>query len=362
MSKKYALLSLLLSANLFAAPAKAPTMTQTTTCTGASCNKTVTTTDMQLPAISCLNKNGPFAFASFLYWQSGFNDAIITSEATPVGTGGVAFDLNDQSLDFDFNPGVKAGLGWNLEHDGWSPIVLWTYMHSSPSQTWTSATPNLVTALNLPATSGLFTELLGENVPAGTNVQANWHLNFNAIDFELGKDLALSPYFLTRMFGSLKVGSVNNNLIVNYTGVSTATGAWPDQIYTASNQSWIVGPRVGSNINFGIGKNFSFMATVATYVYACIFEPEVTSGVTLPDFAGGGLLAGFPVGHHETTSQTSLEPGFDLYFGFNWGHCFPNKAYLNLSAGYEFQYYGAVINQFQSLSFNGLNASVMLDF
>lgn len=339
MPKKYMLLSLLLSANLFAA---STTTTTKSTTTQPSTTFTETTASPRIPAVTCMEKNGLFGYASFLYWQSGFNAATVTTDVTGPANG-VALNYQDHSLKFAFNPGFKLGIGANLQHDGWSPIVLWTYMHSSPSQSWTSADHSLLNDLNLD--SSVPASIFGAN-----EVNTKWHLNFNAIDLEIGKDLPLSPFYMSRMFGSLKLASVNNQLIVNYNGLVNTTTGLPsaNQAYTSKNQSWLVGPRVGTNVYFGIVKDFSFMATVATYVFACMAEPKVTT------YAGAGK--------RQTSSQTSIAPGFDLYLGFNYGHCFAKKAYVNFSAGYEFQYYGAAISQFQSLSFNGLNATVLVNF
>ena len=285
---------------------------------------------------------------SFTYWQSRYNDAIITSEITPVaGNTGIASQANDKLLPFSFNPGFKIGVGTNLDKLGWSPMIMWTYMHSSPSKKWTSGSHNLLADLMLSSAPG--------NTLLSNNVQAKWNLNFNAIDIEFGKETPVSSYFMTRMFGSIKLASISNKLNVTYKNIVDAkANNWADESYKATNQSWLVGPRGGTNIYFGLAKDFGFMATTATYVYACMLNPEVTKSIATP--------LGTPIGSIEKTKDTNIGAGFDLYLGLNWGHCFKNKGYMNVSAGYEFQYYGAVISEVLPLSFNGLNASVVFEF
>jgi hypothetical protein len=315
---------------------------------------------------NCLDKNGPFVIASFLYWGSQMTEGVVTSEYTPVGSNGIAFNLSDKTIPTHYNPGFKVGIGSTMKKGTWSPMVLWTYMHSSPSKTWTSADHSLICDFALPVTQAYQSPLGGDILPGANVVHADWTLNFNSVDLEMGKTFVVSDDFAIRPFGCVKLASVFNKFQVSYIDVQSTTpfgqSLWADQFVTKENKAYLVGPRGGVNNYFRFAKDFGFLASVATSLLAVIDNPTVKANVSVPTSPLTLLPAGTPIGNKQSRRETNLQPQFDLFMGFDWGHCFKNKTYVNIAVGYEMQWYAATINAMQSLNMYGLTVDFLFDF
>jgi hypothetical protein len=327
----------------------------------ASCKpKPPTPAPTPIPAAyACLERNGPFVIASFLYWGNQMSEGVVTSEYTAVGTNGIAYNLKDYSIPAHYNPGFKVGVGATLKEGMWSPMVLWTYMHSNPNKTWDSTTHSLITDLTSPVLNNYQFTLDGETLIGANNVQASWTLNFNSIDVEMGRTFIVGEDFIVRPFGCVKLGSVLNKLDVTYSNLLNLNSAatWPNQTVVKKNQAWLVGPRVGVNNYFRFVKDFGIIASVATSLLAVIDNPKVYTHVTGP--AG---LAGASLGNSETKSETNIQPEFDLFIGLDWGHCFKKATFFSIAVGYEMQWYASVINASQSLNMYGLTVDLLFDF
>lgn len=314
-----------------------------------------------LGAFVCVPGTSTFVVVSGLIWKTQMTDSWVTSRTCDVSESGISSKHNDQAMQFDCNPGFKIGVGTNFSKFGWSTFARWTYMHTSPSATWHSDSHSLSNLLAHPVTeSATYPAAYGS---LGANkVHADWGLNFNAIDAELGKNFQIAPNIMQRAFGCLRVVSVNSKLTVTYSDLTSSglngspgTTVWPDQTVQMKNQAWLIGPRIGLNNSFGIFGDFGILATVATSIFIATDSPKYIARVSLPGGAG-------PVGVKAKAPQTLLRPGFDAFLGMNWSHCFPGKMYLSLTAGYEAQYFSQAVNPYQSLNMYGFTFTSIIDF
>lgn len=317
--------------------------------------------EQRLGIFECIEGTPTFVVFSYLLWKTQMTDSWVTSRITAPNADGIGVSKNDQTMQFHCNSGFKIGVGRNFVKQGWSTLTRWTYIHSSPHRSWHSENHSLINTLARPSTeSATYPAKYGD---LGANrVEADWRLNFNAIDIELGKNFEISPSVIQRAFVCLRMASVNSKLHVVYSdlvgagnnGVQGAT-IWPDQTVEVKNQAWLVGPRMGINESFGIYGDFGIVATVATSIFVATDSPRYTTHVNLP--SGGGAT-----GVKTKAPQTLLRPGFDVFLGANWNHCFPNKLYLGTTLGFEAEFFNQAINPVQSLNMFGFTGTMIVYF
>lgn len=307
------------------------------------------------PAGGCIGENGPFITASYLYWKARMTDSTVTAKYNASTQTGIAADLDLQSMPFSYDSGFKLGFGKVLQHDSWSTLINWTWLESHPHKIWSSPTPIYTNYL---------TESLTDKVVAtgkipfilAEQVKANWDFNFNTVNLELGKIFAMSSYASGRAYGSVLLGRVYNKLHVSYNTLADVENddySPPNESISLKNTSWLVGPRVGATTYLTFLKGINFIANLATTVLWVDYDPQVLATVSYAGESVGGKTKG---------RQQNWQPGFELFLGLDWGHCFKKKVYANIALGYEIQYYGAVIDAYQSLNLNGLTATFRFDF
>lgn len=114
----------------------------------------------------------------------------------------LAFPSSYRHLKANWDPGGRVGIGFNSSCDGWDYYFNWTYIHNKSSSS-TSAE----FAGDIPETAESGVLDLWQNTglnPIYDKVSATWRLNFNQVDFELGRKYWLSPCFNLRPYAGLR--------------------------------------------------------------------------------------------------------------------------------------------------------------
>jgi hypothetical protein len=324
---------------------------------GLSQKNTLTTTNTRTAsAVNCFGDHGYFTSASLLFFQGNYVAPVITATHSTPNELGVGQEFNSKLLPNKLSPGCKVIFGKLLKHDEWSPLLLWTFFHANPKKTWKSNDSVFAPYLNSDVIKNFVLATAGTiQSPLANYVHTKWDMTFNSLDVEIGKNTVYSPFFATRSFGTIKAARVTNKLRADYKGLSNN---WFDQSYLASNNAWLVGPRGGVNIYFSFIKDFGLAISTATSIYGVFSDLTTTQKVITPPGTGGNKS----IGVKSNTKEFHIAPGFDGYFGLNYGHCFQKKFYLNTSLGYEVQFLGSAISPSQPLFMHGLNLTFLLNF
>lgn len=242
-----------------------------------------------------------FLTADFIYWtvrQDGMFHAV-----SGVGAGVPKGKVHD--LDWEWDPGVKVGLGFNLPHDGWDIYAEYTWIKSSASDT-TSAS-NLISywSINV-APLTLVSECLElAGIYHSTMSSWNW----------LGIPI-LAKYLKLRIHVGLE-------------------GAWIDQKYnveqvlTADNSVdrlalkqdfWGVGLRAGMNTSWQFTYEWSFFGDFDLAILWGEFDLDRTDSNTP---AGGARTININTG----VSPYTFEPTLAITAGFRWETWFLENRY-----------------------------------
>ena len=140
-------------------------------------------------------------FADFIYWYTGETvDWSFTLEQNPD-----SFIDSFKTFGFDWAPGFRVGLGYNMLHDQWDTKASFTWFQSKAS----GQTNGVVT----PA---FFAARLSLLEPFSTG-KASIHIHYNIFDWDLGRCFFVSKYLLLRPSIGLKGGWINQNIYTYWT-------------------------------------------------------------------------------------------------------------------------------------------------
>lgn len=234
------------------------------------------------------------------------------------------------ALDFDWNWGVRTGLGYTLDHDAWNTRLFYTWFHSQgKSQLMASA--DYVVQSQFIASDFIY------RAPLFQEAAIRWALLFNMFDWDLGRNCPLSRFLCFRHYLGLKGGWIHQNVHIH----------WIDPTYQAlekiKHNFWAVGPKGGVDSKWILGNIqkhcFSLFGDFASaFMWGhwdlCNDSLHDTRDITTHNF--------FPA-----RDLGSLM--FQTIAGFEWN--FEQKdLYFSLHLGYEMQIWLEHLQFFQHFS------------
>lgn len=254
-----------------------------------------------------------FLTMDFLYWtvrQDGMFYAV--TGAAINGPKGQVYDL-----DWNWNPGFKGGLGFNLPHDGWDIFAEYTWIHSDArdSKTQNAAESTMIPYWNVTGfTPGTLVKAMGE-----------WDVHFNNATLDLGRNAYLSQYMKLRLFAGLQAAWINQDYKARYTNDLLESGR-----VRLDQEFWGIGLRAGLNDTFQFTKNFSFFADFSLALLWGKFDLDRCDKIV-----AGGV--------EETTLRTGVSPWTEepvacIGAGFRYDGWFCNDNFHFLfQAGWDHQ-------------------------
>lgn len=254
-----------------------------------------------------------FLTADFIYWtvrQDGMFYAISGSGVD--ATGGSV-----QDLDWSWDPGFKAGLGFNLPHDGWDIFAEYTWVYSNASDTTSKSA----------ATSTLIPYWNVTGFTPGTLVKAqgDWDVHCNNVTLDLGRNAYLSQYMKLRLFAGLQAAWINQDYKARFDNESGETGT-----VRLDQEFWGIGLRTGLNNTFQFTKNFSFFGDLSLALLWGKFDLDRHDSTT----SGGVTRQTLKTGVNPWTE----EPVIDIAAGFRYDvWLFEDGFHMLLQAGWEHQ-------------------------
>jgi len=113
-----------------------------------------------------------------------------------------------QSIRHDMRPGLRVGLGYRIPDSGWEIAGYYTYLHSRGDE------------ITLAPPGGLLYPLLTRPglTDSADRAVAFSRLNYNVYDLEIGKTMHVDESTQLRMYGGVRVASIQQALGATYTG------------------------------------------------------------------------------------------------------------------------------------------------
>lgn len=232
-------------------------------------------------------------------------------------TQGTVQGFSDDHSDFGYNPGMRFGVGFFLDHDAWALDFNWTWLNITNYKHGNQTTSGGV-VIPLYAT--------GQGTPAeafGTQSSACWNASYNTLDASLAKPYHVSRYLVMAPFFGFRAAWIDQHFSVDYGG-STPTDRF---IHHSDNDFWGFGSRAGLATDWILGKGWCLFGNMA---FSMLFGKfEIDQNLTYPD----GSTDGFDLDYDFYQNV----PNMELILGIGWGKYFDkNKYHIGLRAAYEF--------------------------
>lgn len=319
------------------------------------------------PCVSC----GADAFVTgeFLYWTAredhlsyAQTTGTVTSGSAPTTTKGKAFHP-----EWKFRPGFRVGVGMLFDHDGWDIYANYTWQRFNDIKS--HASPE--------GTTILVDDVWFINGGAGTSsnffssASSKWHLEFNVVDLELGRNFFVSRHLQLRPHFGLKGTWQEQKMDVFFNGVSSTTSnsvttVFPfDSASYNKNEYWGIGIRTGLDAAWHFTKSFSMIGEAAISGLWEGFE------VSRQDFVHNQSRDTYTSSENLNDNFHTIKPVVELYLGLRWETWFCCDSYhMSVEAGWEEQFWGDQNQFFQivtetrlgDLSLQGLTVKARFDF
>ncbi len=281
-------------------------------------------------------------FASALYWRAGETvdwAHVLTSSSNSVQD-------SYKTIAFNWDPGFRIGLGYNMIHDQWDTQITYTKFQTEATDHGSG-----------PITSGFLAARLSLLEPFQTG-KIRFNLHYNMFDWDLGRSFLVSRSLSLRPFIGIKAGWIDQTIHAEWTKPNFSAKE------SVKNNFEGAGPRGGVNGQWILGN-------VNRHVFSLI----------------GNVAGAFMWGHWTLRDQftdtfltkTSVPMKnrnfgalmLQALLGVEWGFNFDNnRSHFSLKASYEIQDW---MNHFQvftndsgtdnlDLFLQGLTMGLRLDF
>jgi hypothetical protein len=316
--------------------------------------------DLNCPKDVCMYVTGLAIQAK----QDGMAYAISNANGTSLPlTGGKVLGFSHDNHDFDYNPGIRAGLGFLVNHDTWAINFDWTWVNITNYRSYGAENAGVL----LP----LWTTPIGPALTSWQSASASWSAHYNTLDANIGKPYHISHYFLLKPHFGVRAAWIDQHFSVHYGGTFNAQS---NAVHHGDNNFWGFGTRAGVNTVWMIGKGWNLFANMAAALLFGKFDIDQQIGL------GSGVAnTGFDI--DEDFYQNV--PNMEMQFGISWNRYFNQQKYrMGFAVAYEFhqwwdqfnmrKFYGSVTSattyQLQSdtasrgnLSLNGFSLSIYCD-
>lgn len=309
------------------------------------------------PPVCCEEpKPGPFAFAypfdmdlncprDFYFHVDGLamqakqdgmefilRDSTTITSTTSL-TNGEVEGFTGRNHDWKYQPGMRVGFGFYLDHDAWNLDFNWTWLNIAEYKKLSTGTSGGVL---IPLW------LFGASTPAGQigpEASAVWNADYNTFDIKLAKPYHVSRYFVVSPHFGLRGAWIDQHFSVGYKGSTSTT----QTTHHGDNDFWGVGARCGLNTDWILGKGWSLYGNLAASMLFGKFE--IDQKLNLP----GSGVDGYNVDYQYYQNTPNLE----IVIGVGWGTFFNKKRnHVGLTAAYEFHEWFDQLNMRRFISGN----------
>ncbi len=276
-----------------------------------------------------------WARADFLYWKAHEKSFVLTNKTSPVFTTDDYTQTKVLTPHFDWDPGVRLGVGYHSCDDCWDTAFYWTHYHASLNQKQHTDNNDLT---NVNDQLGMFPIWsLSDDIIAGdyaSDARLQGKLSLDLYDLNFGCNFYCMECLQIQPYVGLRGAYIRQSAHVKYSGGIFLIGIidggvqlnGTDLIHLTNN-FWGVGPRVGVAPEWYLGQGFS--------IYG--------------DAAISGLLGKFNVQQKETFLEnvrshhkknfTRFRYVADFSIGLEWNCCLCDIYDLCLRLGYEYHFF-----------------------
>ena len=232
----------------------------------------------------------------------------------------LGFSGGSSNRDYHYNPGMRVGCGFYLDHDAWQLDFNWTWLNITNRRSVNPGSSSdvlipllLIPNSDFPNTSG-----------TGQGVSAVWNAHYDTFDIRLSKPYHVSRYLVFNPHFGLRGGWIDQHFSAHYGNVTSVSSAH-DIVTHLENDFWGVGSRIGFDSDWILGKGWTLFANFAGSLLFGKFDVTESSTYLTSD--------GYDV---EDTHYQNVT-NYELELGLGWSQYFSKDRYcFGLRAAYEF--------------------------
>jgi len=184
-------------------------------------------------------------------------------EAAAIQTLNNLINASYETLDFKWDFGFKAGIGYNSACDGWDLGILWTWYKGRGSSHVEAQADDNQTLLPL---WSAYSPIQG-SVLYATDIETNWNLDLNLIDLDLGREFWSSKYVALRPFVGLRIAYLKQSYDLEHKGGSfTADDETVNNFVDLENDFHGVGIRAGLDSIWNLGCGWGIYGNMAASI------------------------------------------------------------------------------------------------
>ena len=318
-------------------------------------------------SMGCIDSGFTFQ-ADFLWWRANMDDldyGLQMNDTLFLSTRGKIVEP-----DFEYDPGVRVGAGYDFGRSNWDILLAWTYHYSKATDS--SGNPNV--PISLFALRGQTYNNGNYKVVIGATGRASWRVHLNTLDFEMGYDHFYSKLFSVRSHFGLKAAWINMEYHASYqdmidTGDGQTITNYEKISLRTKSDFWAVGPRMGLQSFLHLGWGFSIYGTIAgSLVYG---EYDTSSRLFIEresvPFPFTSTTTDIPFKHDDFSRLRAVA---EMSIGLEWSYCFSGDYLLSFHLGWENQYWwnqleARLLTDYQpngDLTYSGIDAGIRFDF
>ncbi|HKZ00270.1 MAG TPA: Lpg1974 family pore-forming outer membrane protein [Rhabdochlamydiaceae bacterium] len=261
---------------------------------------------------------GFFVTGDFLWWQAeqdGLEYAVVTDVYT--GPESVYNHGRVKEIGFEWGPGFRVGLGYNLPWDGWDLYANWTHFHKDSH--------SHVSAPSDKNVSPVWSAYLNTPKNRASEASAHYGLTYNILDLELGRNFFASHSLSLRPFIGIRGAWIDQDVRYEYENLQVVVPP-KDEHNKLKNDFNAGGFRAGFNTTWHFTRNWGIFGNIAaSLMYG---EFHVAQKLHWPN-AFGAII--------DQKEEIDLVRGnLELGAGLLWEAYFSKGRYhLALTAAYE---------------------------
>ena len=313
---------------------------------------------------------GLFITGDILHWQTrvGGTEFAFTDQDTNAM---LPIRGRTKDMKFDWDWGLRIGLGYNFQHDRWDIRGQYTWFNTNGSNSTRAGLNSSIIPLK---GSSTITLQPNQNVPLFlycTSAKSQYDFNYEALDLELGRAYFISSRLSLRPHWGVKAAWMDQEQIVRYTGGNpdaTTVGLSGDTVHIKDDcDFWGVGPRLGFDSKWYLGYGFSFFGNLNTALLYGYFDVEHRERYSA--YIDNQIKLDANRHTFSPTAQMQLGLRYDKYIH-------NNKQHLGIGLGFEVEYWwrqnqmlkvdDSIVTQYEryaeDVSMHGLTLDFQWDF
>lgn len=266
-------------------------------------------------------------------WAIVFDQAILPSKG------------NMKTLGFDWDWGLRVGIGEYFKHDGWDLGLLYTYYRTSDSS-------SVSVPFQTPAgTDGPEGSAGPSGVSDGT---FSAKVSYNSIDLGFGKsyftskNMMVHPHIGIKNMWIVEKYKLGTGNFIDALETFTPVAGTVDTALQNNNKLWGIGPHVGMDFSWFLCNNFKFVTTAEAALLQGYFQVKQAEKINVAPIGSTPVFTTIKLGGN----MHRFVPFGRLLLGLGWGECFnDNKQRIDVSLNYEVNYFwreNQMINEINS--------------